>query len=158
MSIRKFELYHGAVLVKIVRRSKSLTLFERGDDTAWAAYLVNDTACIYVKTSDQRGGDRSGAARFSYTFQPAELGFLAEQRNTRGPACVFAALVCGDKEVALVTVDELARCIDLGATTAQNMTVLVQAGQSLRVYGPLNGNAGPVPVARNRIDTYDLPC
>lgn len=158
MPVRKFELYHGAVLAKIVRGDGSLTLFERGDDTAWAAYLVNGAVCLYVKTSDQRGADRSGAARFSYTFQPAELRFVAEQIALRGPSGVLAGLVCADKEVALVAADELARCVDLGASAAQNVTVLVPSGQSLRVYGPLNGNVGKITVARNRIDTYDFPC
>jgi hypothetical protein len=42
MSIRKFEVYHGAALVKIVRHSENLTLLDR----EWAAYLVNDKACL----------------------------------------------------------------------------------------------------------------
>lgn len=156
MAIRKFELYHGAVLVKIVRRSRSLTLFERGSDTAWAAYLVNDKVCLYVTSSDQRGVS-NGDARFSYTFQPQETKFLRDQLALRGEGGVFLALVCEDQEVALLDSAQARRCIDLESSKAQNLTVLIPAGKSLRVYGPLNGRSAMLTVSRNRIDNQDFP-
>ena len=156
MAIQGFELRHGAVLVKIVRKSRNLTLFERGGDTAWAAYLVNDAVCLYVKTSDQRGSDKNGAARYSYTFQPTEATFIRKQIGSRGEGGVLAALVCGEEEIALVTAAQLSQCIDLSARQAQNLTVLIQPRRSLRVYGSLNGQAQALVVARNCIDTCEI--
>lgn len=51
MAIKEFELFHGAVLAKLLRSNEPITLclIERSERDPWASYRINDACSIYIK-------------------------------------------------------------------------------------------------------------
>jgi hypothetical protein len=49
MAIRQFELFHGAVLTKLVRRGQrvALTMIETSPNDPWAVYTINDAVDVH---------------------------------------------------------------------------------------------------------------
>ena len=132
MSIKQFELFHGAVLTALARSDRPVTLrmIETRPPEAWAVYTLNDEVELYVKYSTAVRDLKTKPGSFSWTFvfgsdEVAKLSELSAVRD------VYAALVCGRKaisrkekmHVCLLTPEELARLIDLEDHTPQSTTV-----------------------------------
>ena len=97
MAIREFELFHGAVLTKLVRgeRPVALRMIETRVSQAWSAYKVNDQLVLYVKHSSKpRKGTRQKKARtWQFTFSPDDISKIA----AFGPQTpTYVVLACGD--------------------------------------------------------------
>jgi hypothetical protein len=157
MSVKEFELFHGAVLTKLARSKKALTLCmietKPGDD--WSSYRVNDAVSLLLKHSlVSRSLSREKARVWQFVFSPDQIRQL-QQPGT------WAALVCGSKtasdtsmEVCLLDPPQVEQLLDLTAATQQALMVKRIEGKSLRAY---SGRSEEFVVPRNRLDTWVVP-
>ena len=131
MSIKDFELFHGAVLTKLVRSDRPITLrmIETNPDTSWSVYTLNDEVHLFIKYSiSPRSLSRGkGGLSWVFTFRPEHI---SEIKALQAEKRVFVALVGGRRnikqvrmEICLLTPDDFARIIDLEANTNQTVTM-----------------------------------
>lgn len=157
MAVKEFELFHGAVLTKLARSKKPLTLcmIETRSADSWSTYRVNDEVRLLIKHSlTGRSLKREAAKVWSFVFSPDQIRQLQEPGT-------WAALVCGSKiiggtdmEVCLLEPSELASLIDLSTTTQQSAMVKRLDGKGLRVS---SSRIDERIVNRNRLDVWDVP-
>jgi len=101
MAIRDFELYHGALLTKLVRSDRPITIrmVETDTNECWSVYTIDDDVTIYTKSSGH--GDfceKDKSVKWTFTFQPRhlhDLRRLSEQNDVR------LALVCANHRLPL---------------------------------------------------------
>ncbi|OHB76255.1 MAG: hypothetical protein A2Z25_16215 [Planctomycetes bacterium RBG_16_55_9] len=99
MPIRDFELYHGALLTKLVRSDRPVTLrmIETEADECWSAYTIDDTVTVYTKASGHgKFYEKDNSVKWTFTFQPKHLNDLrrlSEQND------VYIALVCANHSI-----------------------------------------------------------
>lgn len=159
MSVREFELFHGAALTKLVRTETALTLrlIETRPTDSWSTYRVNDEVNILLKHSVRpRSRKReNGAAVWQFVFSPDQMKQVTQ-------AGTWAALVCGapelgasDMDVCLLDPTQLAQLLDTGRTNQQSLTVKRLPGKSLRVTSVRVSDEFVVP--RNRLDDWAVP-
>lgn len=121
MRVKEFELYHGAVLTKLVRSDRPITLrmIETKPQEAWAAYTLNDEASLYIKYSTKPSTRKRTETTlvWTFTFANGQLRQLQELRKQRD---VYLALVCGQRDIedgemytCLVKPHELDLCINV---------------------------------------------
>jgi hypothetical protein len=96
MRIQDFELYHGALLTKLVRGDRPITIrmIETDADDCWSAYTIDDAVTIYTKASGHgcfREADKS--VKWTFTFQSRHLAKLAELSQQHS---TYVALVCAN--------------------------------------------------------------
>ncbi len=165
MRVREFELYHGAVLTKLVRSDRPITLrmIETKPQEAWAAYTLNNEASLYIKYSTTPSTRKRTETTlvWMFIFANGQLRQLQELRKQRD---VYVALVCGQRDIedgemytCLMKPNALDLCINVNSTEAQAITVKYEPGKQLRVSGPVNKVAHPVLIARNSLDTWTVP-
>ncbi len=161
MSIKDFEMYHGIVLTKMVRSDHpvSLRMIETNKDEAWAAYRINDAATLYIKYRTKgRKTKRTRGLSWVFVFSEDEIREIAKLNKSKP---VYFALVCVNKSpiaVCFLEPTDIAKCIDLKAQSAQNITVLYQRRKSLRVHGQLNTtNDDVLVVSQNGLDVWKVP-
>jgi len=157
MPIQDFELYHGAVLTKIMRTDPkpTLRLVEKDHTDAWGSYRVNMDVVLHIKyaTAGKPSKRSPGSLKWLFTFPPAEVASLAKHPVT------FLALVCGrakgstEGEIALVEPVELKALLDLSAHGGQAISVEYAPGKQLRVHTPRHD----CKVPRNAIDKWRVP-
>lgn len=162
MSVRDFELFHGAVLTKLLRSEKpvSLRLIETRPGQNWSTYTLNDTVDLFVSHSKSprsvsRGG---GGTSWSFVFSANQL----RQMNpvSRGRS-VYVALVCGkatlspgDMEVCLLDPDQVRDLVDFNAPQ-QSVTVRKPHGRGqLRVF---KDRRARYLIAQSRLDKWEIP-
>lgn len=96
MPVRQFELFHGAVLTKLLRseRPVALRLVETRPKESWSTYTVNDTVDLLVthSKSDRRIKQDGGATAWTFPFSRNQLRQI---NGSERP--VWVALVCGRK-------------------------------------------------------------
>jgi hypothetical protein len=158
MPIREFELFHGAVLTKLVRGDRALTLrmIETRPTDAWSTYRVNDQVNVLLKHSlSPRIARRENATAWQFVFS-------RDQMRQLRTANTWAALVCGSKtvgrsdmEICLLDPTQLEEVLDLASDDQQSVTVKRIEGKSLRVSSPQVRKELVVP--RSRADNWDIP-
>lgn len=141
MSIREFELFHGAALTKIVRAERPVTLrlIETRPDDAWATYRLNDEVELFVKHSTSPKPLR-GAEGFSwrFVFSGEQLSRIASSLNAKK---LHVALVCGGRdvkedqmEICLLKPEDIEKALNLNDSRPQTVTVRRERNKYLRVY------------------------
>lgn len=159
MPIREFELFHGAVLTKLVRaeRPLTLTMTETRPGDAWSSYRINDAVSLLLKHSLaskvlHRG---EGGRTWQFVFSRNQV----VQLSTEG---AWAALICGsnavsnaETEVCLLSPEQIRELIDVNATGTQSVSVKYIKGKMLRVSS--GSAAGDVLVARGRLEKWEVP-
>jgi len=164
MSIRQFELYHGAVLARIVRNDRPVTLrlIESKVNDAWAAYNIDDAATLYMKhISAGYESQNHSVWAWTFSFDPSQLNRLS-QLQEKCP--VYLVLICGQREVArgrqmevcLLSSDQVNQCIDLAASCAQSIRVEARPGCELRVSGSKRKPENALLVPRNALDKFGI--
>lgn len=159
MPVRTFELFHGAVLTKLVRQGRrtSLCLIETKRSDSWATYLINDAFNLVIKhsTNLKHPKREPDAATWQFTFGPDQM----KQFRTAGTR---AALVCGsldpdsrEMEVCLLEHHELAQLLFLDGTWPQSVIVKRLSGRCLRVTRTRSG--GELKIARDRLEKWPVP-
>jgi hypothetical protein len=159
MPIQEFELYHGAVLTKVMRTDPmpTLRLIEKDQSDAWGSYRVNDAVILHIKhaTVARTLKRAPGVRKWTFTFPPAEVAALARDSQ------VYVALVCGRSdgrtkgEICLLKPDEVLQLLDASGSTAQTITVESEPAKELRAHSTRDECDLKVP--RNRIDTWRVP-
>ncbi len=160
MSIREFELFHGAVLTKLVRSDRPVTLrmIETRPSEAWSTYVINNELRLLVKHSAsprKLKRERRGARSWTFVFSRDQLRQLEKPH-------VWVALVCGAHrfprsrmEVCLIDPTEVAELIDQAADTQQSVIVrYLGPRKSLRVSST---KVDELVVARNRVEKWEIP-
>lgn len=159
MALREFELFHGAILTKLVRSERPITLLmiETEPSKEWAVYLINNEVSLLLKHSKkpQALGRPPGGRRWTFVFSGDQL-----HRARGGEAWV--ALACGSErvndapmETCLLGPPQLADLLSDGGSNANSITVECEPGKSLRVRAPRSGVMKVV--ARNRLDKWLVP-
>ena len=76
MSIKEFELFHGAVLTKLVRieRPITVTLIETQREQTWSVYKVMDGQLFIKHSTSPRPLSRGkGGYSWTFTFSPEHI-------------------------------------------------------------------------------------
>jgi hypothetical protein len=165
LSIKDFEMFHGAVLTKLVRSDNPITLrmIETNLKEAWSAYTLNDEVILYIKysTKPQQRKKNEDVLIWIFSFSTAHLG---ELQNLRKRKAVYMALVCGQRAiddpnmyVCLITPDEIAQCIDIQAIQQQTINVRYEPRKKLRVWGGVNTVENPILVASRKLEDWNVP-
>ena len=164
MAIKELELFHGAVLAKLVRRDRpiNLTMIEFDSDKSSRAYELNTVVTLYVKYSKspqerERKGYES-AWQFTFTAKHIkELCSLIEDKQ------VYAIFVCGDSnvnnkmEICLLYPEDIDTCLDLSYLNRQSLHIATPSRGKFRVWGSKNGEKGKFLVEKGRIDNWEVP-
>jgi hypothetical protein len=160
MRIHEVELMHGAVLAKLCRSDKPVTLrlIETQDDLR-PAYWINDVV-LYMKHSvAPRKRKRGERERWQFTFTQSHIADLADLVQE---ADVYLVLICGQPEfkgameIAMLEPGEWQGCLALVASGQQWLAVEAEAHKGLRVYGSCSDD-NKIVVARNRLETWVVP-
>lgn len=160
MPIRGVELMHGAVLEKLCRSDKPVTLrlIETQDDLR-SAYWINDVV-LYMKHSiTPYKRERKGGERWQFNFTESHIADLASLVRK---ADIYLVLICGRRdfeqpgEIALLKPDEWQNYLDLAKENGQQwLAVQAEPRKSLRVYGSRSSDEIVVP--RNRLEEWIVP-
>ncbi len=155
MPVKTFEFFHGAVLTKLVRSDRPVTLrlIETGSLGTWGTYRINDEVNLLLKYSAVPKPHKA-ATRWDFVVSPTEMRELSK-------GSTWLALVGGSSdlrtttmEVCLLEPDDLGKLFHLKGWR-ESVYVRAEQGKSLRV-GPTK--AGPeLVVARNRVETWKIP-
>lgn len=140
MSVNVFELFHGAVLAKILRSEKpvSLRLIETRPRENWSTYTLNDSLDLFISYSRNPHPLRRGGTSWTFVFSENQLRQLDPSRRNHP---VWAALVCGRSTIArgemhicLLDPDQLAELLEYSGPP-QSLTVRAPGGGlQLRVF------------------------
>ncbi len=135
MSIKEFELYHGAVLTKLARceRPITVTLIETNPGDTWSVYKVIDSQLFIKHSTSPRPLSRgNGGHSWTFTFSPDHISQIKRLREKHS---VYAALVCGFQdtkqgrmEICFIDHDDFPEVIDLDNSDAQSITVRYTTG------------------------------
>lgn len=163
MSIKEFHLFHGAVLAKLIRSGKpiSLSMIETKPDDAWASYTINMAEEIYIKHSATPRANSRGEGGYSWTFvfSPGHISQLNKIQRERP---LNIALVCGHKsikdermEICFLKPEDVAQVIDFEELASQSVTVrYVNGAKKLRVF---QERKVEVMVSLNELDKWEIP-
>lgn len=163
MGIDLFELFHGAVLTKLLRNGHpiKLCMIETNPKEFWSAYKLNDEVVLYIKYSTNPMERKKDALVWIFTFSLAnikEISCLQQEQK------VYFAFVCGDKNVSKDTMqvcflepDEFNTCTDLKENGSHTISVKYLPGKKLRVWGNKNGSEKPLNVAAGAIEKWIIP-
>jgi hypothetical protein len=159
MPVREFELFHGAVLTKIVRSDRPMTLrmIETKPGESWSAYTVNNEVTLILKHSARPRKLKRERGSFRWQFT---LG--ADQIQQLSGANSWLGLVCGSQsigksapmEVCLLDPKDTERLVDKSSLVQQSIFVTYQPGKSLRASSP---KIEEIVVPRNRLETWEIP-
>jgi hypothetical protein len=150
MGVNNKELFHGAVLTKLISIDKpiSLRLIELNVDQSRSAYLIDTDSYIYIKSSkNPKPSTRDpGVLTWHFTFNTKHLKELNDLRKEKD---VCLALVCGqtmigkDKqedveldnpiEIGFLDWDSINSCLDLTKQEQQYITVKYRKRHKLEV-------------------------
>lgn len=163
MSIDFFELFHGAVLTKLLRNGNpiKLCMVETNPKEYWSAYKVNDEVMLYIKYSRNPQERKKDALVWIFTFSPANLAdILRLQQNNK----VYFALVCGDKkwgkdsmQVCFLDPDEFNKCTHIDGDGSRTISVKYYPRKTLRVWGNKNGSETPLNIAAKSLEKWVVP-
>ncbi|MCG2738779.1 MAG: hypothetical protein L6300_00885 [Syntrophaceae bacterium] len=98
MYIKNYEMYHGAVLVHLIRKEKpiSLRLIETHPKEQWSTYVINDAISILITHSTNARKVRQGVEGTSWTFSVSAKQ-LNQIKTAEKP--IHVALVCARKNL-----------------------------------------------------------
>lgn len=102
--IKDFELYHGAVLSRIVHFHNQENALRRFHEDNNASYVINKTTGIYVKFSKKR------MSPWMFTFKHIHIREILEMQCDLEN--VFIVLVCGMDGFACLSFQELKSVLD----------------------------------------------
>lgn len=160
MAIKEFELYHGAVLAKILRKDipTSLKLVETNRDSS--TYVINDNIALYMT---YRSLHKSSNEKISKWFFDFSLQKCREIKEFLHYDLYFTLICINSKyepnysEVCLINKESIKKLIDLDAITVQKISVFLENGKSFRVHGTMSKKSKELTVSRNQIDNIEIP-
>lgn len=161
MSIKEFELFHGAVLTKLMRNEKPITLRlieTRPDDSR--VYTLNDTIELYIKhsTSPRSLLRGEGGYSWTFTFNQEHIKHIRELKKRHS---TYIVLVCGHKdlktraEACLINLDEHTELIDLEENEQQSITVRYKPGE--KKFRLFLDRRPEILISLNSLDKWEIP-
>ncbi len=159
MAIKDFELYHGAVLTRILRKDikTSLKLVETNKDSS-STYIINDEIALYITYRSPIKTDKH--LRWSFSFSENQLKEINKYSNYKlmfALACINKEYEGYNSEICILSEEEILKLIDLNAINDQRINVYLEKGKSFRVDGTLNPRTKKLTVSKNRINNLELP-
>ena len=162
MAIKKLEMFHGAVLARLVRseRPTTLRMIETNLREAPSTYKVNDSVSLFVAYRNLRyRGKSKDKQSWTFQFQRDVLDYLAMEK-------CHAVLVCGvgelqgipDAEMCLLNPAQLVSLYglaDIGADDSRSVTIRRESNRRLRVKSQQLGEQVLVP--RSAIENWIIP-
>ena len=160
MSIQQFELFHGAVLAKLMRSDRPIALrMIETKDEAWSVYTVNDEVELFIKVrtiASELSRERDGLS-WQFVFTPEQISQI---KNLSTSKKVAIALVCGrqnikdDMQIAFVEQDDVKDIIDFSVNTSQSLTVKYIPKKKLRV---ITNYTEEKLISQNALDKWIVP-
>lgn len=155
MAIKEFELFHGAVLTKLVRSDQLLTLrmIETRVAEDWSTYLVNDQIRVLIKHSATfRETKKDNATAWQFVFNSNQIRQLDVAKTWAALVCGSKCLGNGEMEICLLAPGQVGKLINVTSNSQQALTVKSIPAKSLRVF---NSNVkNELIISRNRMDTW----
>jgi hypothetical protein len=156
MAVREYELFHGAVLTRLVRNDRpvALRMIETKPGEAWSTYRINDAVNVLIKhsTNPRKLKRNGGGLSWQFVFSQDQLSQLRQHG-------VWVALVCGAAqaghlmEICVIDPGQIAQLIDLASREQQSVTVKYFPGKSLRA----SSARTEIIIPRNRLGTWAIP-
>jgi hypothetical protein len=162
MAIKEFELFHGAVLTKVMRSEKpvALRLIETRPRENWSTYTLNDSVDLFVTQckSPRIISREGGSTSWSFIFSRNQLRQMNPGVRHRP---VFVVLVCGrakpsdgDMYTCLLDDKQIADLVDF-SSNQQSVTVRKpQRKSKLRVF---KDKRVKYRVSQDRLDKWEVP-
>lgn len=155
MSLKNYELYHGAVLTQVVRNPDvSLKLIERDNEKlGWGMYRIitdkNDCILFIKSTSRKPNKGRNNIEYSNFTFSPDDIVRL----NSNFDKDLLLCLVCCDNHICLLTKDDIIELKIPESKKTCGVTVSWTKGSSLTVKSKLAKLERKI--ARNALKNYE---
>lgn len=160
MSIKRFEIFHGIALAKLLRSGKpvSLRMIEtRPLSEDWRIYTINIDCDLFVKhrTNRKRGGDKNGNHAWQFSFTPSEISRILTKDKQ-----VFVALVCGQMnlqdgmEICFLKPEQIMEIFPPESDKTFSFTVKAKPSRMLWVVVERKLRT---KVRRNEIEYWDIP-
>ena len=159
--IKPFELFHGAVLTKLVRSDRPITmrLIQTSVNEDWRIYSIStsrEDARFYMRVGkNPRPLTRTKGISWYFPIQRDESIRIKELLE-KGPVYIF--LICGDEElkhtmvICAIAPDKIKDILDLDSNgNSQNVTVKYIKGRSYRVCGARKNKE--VVINQNELDS-----
>jgi hypothetical protein len=125
MKIQIQDLYHGAVLTQITEHESFKALNKV--TTLYGHYQVNTNTRLFVKYLTKK------KSPWNFKFSLNELNAIQTDIELTGN--VFLCLVCGEKTICALDIEEFSNVIDITSTENQSIIVEVPPGGSMHVKG-----------------------
>ncbi len=158
--IKPFELFHGAVLTKLVRSDRPITmrLIQTSVNEDWRIYLIN------TNKGDVRFYMRVGKNPRPHKLTKAISWYFPIQRDESirikqllSEGAVYILLICGNEKlkhtmaICAIAPDKIKDILDLDSNgNSQNVTVKYIKGRSYRVCGAIKNKE--VVINQNELD------
>ncbi len=162
MPVREFELFHGAIITKLLRSEKpvALRLVETRAGENWSTYTLNDAVDLFVSHSKSPRAVSRGGGGTSWTFVLSRNQLRQMNPALRGRP-VWVALVCAranpsdaDMHVCLLDPDQVADVVDFGGDQESLTVRKPDARGKLRVF---KDRYEKFLVAQSRLDKWEVP-
>jgi len=135
-----YTFFHGTALVRIVqdKRAFGIKLYS-GNNT----YLVNDSACVYIKHSSKR------LSPWVFTFLPEHIKDIDKIRKDLSNT--YIVLICNDDGICCLNFKEFSQLVFVGSS---NQTKWIRVRRSPREKYTVTGSDGEL---RYKIGDSDFP-
>ena len=161
MSIQMFEIFHGAVLAKIMRsygeRPVILRLVESRPEEYWSVYTLNDEVHLVIKYRTQAHKLSKGGLSWGFVFSPEEVDLI---RRLQEEKKVYVALVGGQRsigetmEVGLLSDEEFVTLIQTNDGSGLALTMRYEPHRQLRI---VHKRKVVYKVPLSRLDNWEVP-
>lgn len=162
MSVKEFELFHGAVLTKLMRnhRPVALSMIETRPSEGFF-YTINDEVECYIKHRTGHMG-KKGAISWQFSFTPEEIRKFGDVKQKRG--CIYVALVCSlpkktDSNMQVAFFDPIKKTgidsiLDLNSKSSQTFTIKDNMSGKLVV---IKNYVEIMKISKSALDKWDVP-
>lgn len=154
MTIATFEYMHGAVLTKLLRNDRPITLrlIETNPEECWSLYRLNLDVNLVIKYATSHRETSKGRI-WTFTVSGKQRDYLTSTEQ------VWMALVCcgaalNDRQSAVCLLAPEEANLLLATPGTPNASVRMAPGKRLRV--TINGYVELV-VPRSRLETWEIP-
>lgn len=151
MSLKEFELFHGSVLTKLVRRDDDVTLsLVETDRNTWAMYRVND-ADFFIKHSAKPRLLKTGKS-WVFSFAGKQLAQVRDKKPHVALVCGGGVKTSADSGICFLTVEQMDELLADGKQTT--ITVRLEPGRRFRVSSGATDQ--PLIIPRTALETFEI--
>ena len=135
-----YTFFHGTAIVRIVQDKRTFGIkLCSGNNT----YLVNNSACIYIKHSSKR------LSPWIFTFLPKHIKDIG--KIGKDPLKTYIVLICNDDGICCLDFKEFSQLVFVGSS---NQTKWIRVHRSPREKYTVTGSDGEL---RYKIGNSDFP-